>query len=85
MLQPLTINDYTLKDSFDAANKIKNVPSEMFEEGYQFVSFDIESLFTNVPLNINRQYYFRSDLSAKVTKNKFKEKNNEKPFIRLMY
>ena len=23
----------------------------MFEEGYQFVSFDIESLFTNVPLS----------------------------------
>ena len=51
LLQPLTINDYTLKDSFDAANKIKSVPSEMFEEGYQFVSFDAKSLFTNVPLN----------------------------------
>ena len=24
----------------------------MFEEGYQFVSFDVESLFTNVPLNV---------------------------------
>ena len=23
----------------------------MFEEGYQFVSFDVKSLFTNVPLN----------------------------------
>ena len=63
LLQLLTINDYTLKDSFDAANKIKIVRSEMFEEGYQFVSFDIESLFTNVPLNINHQYYFRLDLS----------------------
>ena len=51
LLQPLTINDYTLKDSFDAANKIRNVPSEMFEEGYQFVSFDVEFLFTNVSLN----------------------------------
>ena len=51
MLQPLTINDYTLKDCFDAANKIKRVSSEMFEEGYQFLSFDVESLFTNVPPN----------------------------------
>ena len=51
LLQPLTINDYTLKDSFDAANKIKSVPSEMLEEGYPFVSFHVESLFTNVSLN----------------------------------
>ena len=51
LLQLLTINNYTLKDSFDAANKIKSVPSEIFEYGYQFVSFDIESLFTNKPLN----------------------------------
>ena len=50
-LQTLTINNYTLKDSLDAANKIKSVSSEMIEEGYQFVSFDVESLFTNVPLN----------------------------------
>ena len=51
MLQPLTINNYTLKDYFDAANKIKYISSEIFEEGYQFVSFDVESLLTNVLLN----------------------------------
>ena len=51
MLQPLTINNYTLKDSFDAVNKIKSVPFEIFEEGYQFASFDTESLFTNALLN----------------------------------
>ena len=51
LLQLLTMNNYTLKDSFDAANKIKSVPSEIFEYGYQFESFDIESLFTNKPLN----------------------------------
>ena len=51
MLQLLTINNYTLKGSFDTAdNKIKSITSEIFEDGYQFVSFDIESLFTNVPL-----------------------------------
>ena len=51
LLQPLTINKYTLKDSFDAANKIKSVPSEVFEDRYQFVSFGVEALFTTVPLN----------------------------------
>ena len=44
MLQPLTRNSYTLKDSFGAISKIK------LEEGYQFLS-DVESLFTNVPLS----------------------------------
>ena len=77
LLQPLTINDYTLKDSFDAANKIKSVPSEMLEEGYQFVSFDVESLFTNVPLNktiniildrIYRQKLLKTNLKKRTMK-----------------
>ena len=37
--------------TFDAASKIKSVPSEIFEDEYQFMSFNIESLFMNVPLN----------------------------------
>ena len=34
LLQSPTINNYTLKDSFDAASKIKSVPLEIFEDGY---------------------------------------------------
>ena len=66
LLKPLiTINNYTLKDSCDAANKIKSVPSETFEEGYQFMSFDVEFLYTNVPLKKTINFV------GKVTKNKF--------------
>ena len=50
LLQPLTVNDYTLKDSFDTASKIRDIPKELFHEGYVFASFDVTSLFTNVPL-----------------------------------
>ena len=39
-----------LKYSFDAATQIKNIPQELFDQGYRFVSFDVVSLFTNVPL-----------------------------------
>ena len=39
------------KDSFDAAEKIKTIPDHLYDEGYQLVSFDVKSLFTNVPLN----------------------------------
>ena len=51
LLQPLTISNCTLKDCFDAANKIISVTPETFEAEYRFVSFDIESLFTSVLLS----------------------------------
>ena len=35
--QPLTINDYYIKDSFDAGNRIKNISKELYDEGYSFV------------------------------------------------
>eukprot|EP00111_Clytia_hemisphaerica_P020238 TCONS_00059660-protein len=50
LLHPLTVNEFTFKDSYDAVSKIQNIPPELFQNGYQFVSFDVESLFTNVPL-----------------------------------
>ena len=50
MLQPLTYNDYNLEDSFDAVKRIRSIPPELFDDDYQFFSFDVESLFTNVPV-----------------------------------
>ena len=50
LLNPLTLNKYSLSDSFDAVSNIRNTPESIFIEGYQFVSIDVESLFTNVPL-----------------------------------
>ena len=46
LLHPLTLNDYSLTDSFDAVRQINNIPKHLFREGYQFVSFDVVSLFT---------------------------------------
>ena len=40
-----------VRDSFSAANKIREIPKEIFDDGYRFVSFDVESLFKSVPLN----------------------------------
>ena len=50
LLNGLTLNDFTVKDSFDDANKVQEIPKELFDSGYKFVSFDITSLFTNEPL-----------------------------------
>ena len=50
LLNPLTKNEFTVKDTFDAVDRIHNIPSYLFDDGYSYVSFDVESLFTNVPL-----------------------------------
>ena len=53
LLNPLTINNYSIEDSsFEAAKRIKAIPPELFSEGYKLISFDVTSLFTNVPLKI---------------------------------
>ena len=53
LLQPLTINSFTVKDSFDAASRIKNINLDLINvDGYKFISFDVTSLFTNVPLDL---------------------------------
>ena len=50
LLNPLTQNEFVLKDSFVAADRIREIPSNLFNDRYKLVSFDVTSLFTNVPL-----------------------------------
>ena len=44
LLSPSTSNDYTIKDSFSFASEVSS-----FDCAYYMTSFDIESLFTNIP------------------------------------
>ena len=51
LLNPLTRNEYSLRDSFDATNRINRMlPLVQENEECRFVSLDVVSLFTNVPL-----------------------------------
>ena len=50
LLNPLTQNKLIIRDSFDAANKIKPIPPNFFDDAYVFAFFDVEPLFTNVSL-----------------------------------
>ena len=50
LLNPLTTNEFSLKDSYNATTRIQNIPQDLFDKGYQFISFNVESLFINVPL-----------------------------------
>ena len=36
-----------MKDSFEVVNRIQDIPSSFFVNGYQYVPFDVEVLFTN--------------------------------------
>ena len=50
LLYPLTMNDYSMKDTFHAVDKIKKIDFSLLNNGYKLVSFDVVSLSTNVHL-----------------------------------
>ena len=63
--------------TFDAVKRIRSIPPELFDEDYQFVSFDVQSLFTNVPVKktiniiLNRVYnkkLINTNLKKRMTK-----------------
>ena len=71
----LTINEHTIKDTFGAKTRIETIDQSYFK-GYKYVSFDVESLFTNVrqhrtkgTFHANTVYLFVIDIIA--TKNCF--------------
>ena len=51
LLNPLTQNEYLLRDSFDAASRINSIlPLVQENEEYIFISLGVVSLFINVRL-----------------------------------
>ena len=47
-LRPLSRNEYTINDTQQFPDRIKNLP--LLPQDEECVSYDVESLFTNVPL-----------------------------------
>ena len=78
LLHPLTLNDYSLTNSFDAVTQINNIPKHLFREGYQFVSFDVVSLFTNVPLSRTVQIILDRIYKEKLIDTKLQKRNLKK-------
>ena len=72
LLYPLINNEFTLGDSFEAANRIHDIPSSLFVNGYKYVSFDVESLFTNLLIKkqstLYSHVYIMTTLSAQISK-----------------
>ena len=74
LLNPLTLNAHSLSDSFDAVTYINNIPRHLFQEGYQFLSFDVESLFTNVPLRRTVNIFLDRIYKDELITNTFKKR-----------
>ena len=47
-LKPLSLNQHTVTDFFDFVNEVRELK---MNKGYISVSYDLSSLFTNVPLD----------------------------------
>ena len=74
LLIPLTQNEYSMKDSFEAVDYIHSIPPELFDEGYRYISFDVTSLFTNVPLNRTIKIILKRVYEEKLVKTNLKKK-----------
>ena len=51
ILQPLTVGQYTPKDSFSFVSEISEITAFQKDGDLAMASFDVSSLFTNIPLN----------------------------------
>ena len=78
LLNPLSMKEFTLKDSFDAVNKVKSIPLHFFEDGCNYISFDAESLFTNFTIKrtidiILKRIYINKIISTNLKKHSMKK------------
>ena len=67
-----------MKDSFQAADEIRKIYFSLLNKGYSLVSFDVVSLFTNVPLNrtinvILKRIYTEKLVNVKLRKSTLKK------------
>ena len=75
LLSPLSTSEYTVSSSKEFMTTIKNV---QVPSGYHMVSFDVKSLFTNVPLKytiglVLEQIYNKGELVTNITRSEMKE------------
>ena len=78
LLNPLTVNDYNLRDSFYAVSEIKTIPHSLFDQDYRFVSFDTASIFTNVPLERTIEMILKRIFEGKLINTTFTKRTLKK-------
>ena len=71
-LKPLTTKQFTCDDSFD------NILKELFDCNYKYVSFDVVSLFPNVPLCKAVNIILKRVYQDRLTKTNLKKRSLKK-------
>ena len=75
LLHPLSVSPYTVTSTQDFVNKIKD---QEVPQGYTITSFDVTSLFTNVPLEHTIEIILRKIYQEKLVKTKLKRHEMKK-------
>ena len=75
ILVPLSKSEYTVQNTKDFVNFIK---PQKISSNHQLISFDVVSLFTNVPMDatigiIIRRIYEFKEIDTRITKNEIRE------------
>ena len=78
LLNPLTSNEYSLKDSFEATQRIHTILTELFAECYRYVLFDVVSLFTNVPPKKTIEIFLKRVFNDQIVQTKLKKRTLKK-------
>ena len=78
-LGPLAKNDYSIRDTLSFPDLLKNAPSD---DNYEDVSYDVESLFTSIPVQETIDYilykiYVKKELKPFCKKSIFKKLLNK--------
>ena len=78
----LTLNEYSLKDSFETTQRVHSIPTKLFAQGYRYVSFDVIPLFTNVPLKQTIEIILKRVYNDQLVQTKLKKTYLEKAPVR---
>ena len=81
LLHPLTLNEYSMKDSFQTVEELGKIDYSLLQNGYKLVSFDVVSttfVFTNVlvkrTINIIVNWIYKEKLiEKKIRKHRLKK------------
>ena len=84
LLNPLTQNEYAVKDSFEAVNMIHKIPPELLIKGIDIFLFDV-TLFTNAPLNKTVNIILERIYKEKLVNTKLRKNKVTKADKRLLY
>ena len=78
LLNLLTLNEYSLKDSLEATQRIHSIPTKLFVQGYRYVPFDVVSLFTNVSLKKTIEIILKRVYNDQLVQTKLKKRTLKK-------